>query len=139
MSTGSGSTALLKNIQDIEFEKLRKIVDCLDIKFSDSSLLELHDKLNSNIVFSPDADLLQWVHRELIPYNILHSKDNTKEKQEDARRKRQGFSTEVYTKNMTYESILCVDSNEFEVDYLDEFVFRLCKPHQKLSTITVKQ
>lgn len=109
VATGSGSSALLKSIQDTSMDQVERVANLLktsnklkdsDLKrqFKDLTQAQL-DKLNSDPEFSPEARHLSYLHREptTTSSNVSHKR---------------GSCQRLTLRTDVEQTIACVDASE---------------------------
>ena len=122
VSTGTGSSGLLKNVQALTLERLETIADLLGQKLPKDRLQRSLEEYNKSPLFEPTKPALHFYHRDLI---------------DERGQKKQGQVTELYVKSLTYRPVLCCDSSEFVLSFEDELKVKVCEPSEYLTTLHI--
>ena len=121
-ATGSGSSALLKNVEYVSQETVERIARNLGLEVSAETLRRVQEQVNQDTQFDPEAPKFDWLHRDLIP---------------QPNQIKRGHDTRVKVVNQSYESVFCSDTAEFAIPFGDELQFAVCSDSQRLTTVNI--
>lgn len=124
VSTGSGSSGLLKNVNSLTMERMERISQLIGLKVSKEQLEQCLQKYNESVVFEPDKPVLHYIHRDLI---------------DKGTQKKHGETKGVTVKNNTYKAVLCCDTLETDVAFEDILKIQLSATSEFLTTLHIKQ
>lgn len=97
----------------------------MGIKRSPKSIKEIIKMMNSDMEFDSEARILYYFNKEVdLPFTKLCEFSNI-----------QGFSQNVRFQTLTENTILCIDSKEYELKYGDELEVKVCQPDQHLTSL----
>lgn len=122
VSTGSGSSGLLKNVHALTLERLERIAQLLGHKTSRDKLEQSLEVYNQSVIFDPSKPILHFFHRDMI---------------DESGQQKQGEVQSVFVKNHTYKAVLCCDTEEVFVSFEDELEIMLCDEAHYLTTLHV--
>lgn len=122
VSTGSGSSGLLKNVHALTLERFERIVQLLGQKLPRKKLEDCLEQYNRSVIFDPSKPILHFFHRDMIDEN-----GQTK----------QGDVKELFVKNHTYKAVLCCDTEEIFVSFEDELKIMLSDQSEYLTTLHI--
>lgn len=126
VSTGTGSSGLLISLLKLRKDQLELLAEMKLLREDIKVTEDLLARLNSESLFHPsDTRGLRFIHRNLVGQSGIHPE--------------QGWGKIFRVKNKTYQSLLCMDTTEFKVDYNHELVFKEAKdPDDVLNTLHLR-
>ncbi len=108
-------------MQQLSRDQLQNIIKLTnnESNYNSDKVTQLLYKINDDTIFDPEAEVLYYQHKDFINENF----------------KQGGFTKSVHLENRNKAAVLCVDSTEYHIDYMDALEFRLGLPEQKLTTL----
>jgi hypothetical protein len=122
VSSGSGSSGLLKNINSLTKERMERISQLLGVKVSKEKIEQCLKEYNESVVFEPSEPTLHYIHRDLI---------------DEGTQKKHGSTKGVTIKNHTYKAVLCCDTTETDIAFEDTLKIQLSATTEYLTSIHV--
>lgn len=126
IATGSGSTAWLKSMTRVSKETYLKIKKQLELPSSSmkASDIDILEKINKSVEFSPNSPDIFFKHRELFL---------------DPNLRNEGHTTSIEITNKTVGSSLFLDSKEFPINFEDILIVSSAGQQNSLRCLMIDQ